>query len=271
MKKVVGVSHWGPFSLHDKSAVVTGGAMGIGLGIVKRLSEAGANVLIADLDFDCALKESEALSAGGAKAACLKLDVTAPDAGDQIVAAMVENFGGVDILVNNAGIYPQVPMLQMEPALFDKVIAINLKALAFISKAVGQKMVDQGRGGKIINIASIDGIHPSMVGLAAYDASKGGVIMFTKNFALEMGVNKVSVNAIAPGGIGTPGTAAPLLGSGMTQEQMDAMMAGFTAKIPMGRMGEPDDIGKVAAFLASSASDYMTGEIVVVDGGFLLG
>jgi 2-deoxy-D-gluconate 3-dehydrogenase len=264
------MSHWGPFSLHDKSAVVTGGAMGIGLGIVKRLSEAGANVLIADLDFDCAKTEAAALVASGGKAACIKLDVTAPDAGSSIVAAMVENFGGVDILVNNAGIYPQVPMLQMEPAVFDKVIAINLKALAFISKAVGQKMVDQGKGGKIVNIASIDGIHPSMVGLAAYDASKGGVVMFTKNFALEMGQYGVNVNAIAPGSIATPGTAAPLAGSGMTAEEMAAMMAGFTVRIPMGRMGEPDDIGKVAAFLASSAADYMTGDVVVVDGGYLL-
>ncbi len=264
------MSDWGPFSLHGKNAVVTGGAMGIGLGIVKRLAEAGASVLIADLDFDCAMTEAEALSAGGAHASCMKLDVTAPDAGDKIVATMAEKFGGVDILVNNAGVYPQVPMLQMEPALFDKVIAINLKATAFISKAVGQKMVDQGHGGKIVNIASIDGIHPSMVGLAAYDSSKGGVVMFTKNFALEMGPHGVTVNAIAPGGINTPGTAAPLAGSGMTEEQMKAMMDAFKARIPMGRMGDPDDIGKVAAFLASSASDYMTGEIIVVDGGMLL-
>jgi len=264
------VADWGPYSLDGKSAAVTGGAMGIGLGITKRLAEAGANVLIADLDFDCATTEAEALKASGAKAACLKLDVTAPDAGAQIVAAMESNFGGVDILVNNAGIYPSVPMLQMEGATFDKVIAINLRALAFISKAVGQKMVDQGRGGKIVNIASIDGIHPSMVGLAAYDASKGGVVMFTKNFALEMGQYKVNVNAIAPGSIATPGTAAPLQGSGMTAEQMDAMMASFTARIPLARMGEPDDIGKVAAFLASPAADYMTGDVVVVDGGYLL-
>jgi 2-deoxy-D-gluconate 3-dehydrogenase len=267
---VVIVADWGPFSLKGKRAAVTGGAMGIGLGIVKRLSEAGASVLIVDMNFDCAKTEAEALAAGGAKAACLQVDVTAPDAGAKIVDAMVSNFGGIDILFNNAGVYPTVPMLTMEPAMFDKVIAINLKALAFISKAVGQKMVDQGRGGKIINTASVDGIHPSMVGLAAYDASKGGVIMFTKNFALEMGKYGVSVNAIAPGGISTPGTAAPLEGSGMTPEQMKAMMDAFTARIPMGRMGEPDDIGKVAAFLASSASDYMTGEVVVVDGGMLL-
>ncbi len=269
------MSDWGPFSLHGKSAVVTGGAMGIGLGIVKRLAEAGANVLIADLDFDCAVTEAAALKAAGVKAACLKLDVTAPDAGASIVAAMVENFGGVDILVNNAGIYPQVLMLQMEPTVFDKVLAINLKATAFIAKAVGQKMVDQGKGGKIVNIASIDGIHPSMVGLAAYDASKGGVVMFTKNFALEMGQYGVNVNAIAPGSIATPGTAAPLAGSGnrtgvMTEDEIADMMAGYTARIPVGRMGEPDDIGKVAAFLASSAADYMTGDVVVVDGGYLL-
>ena len=266
------MSHWGPFSLDGKNAVVTGGAMGIGRGIVERLAEAGANVLIADMNADTAMKTAEEVTAkGGGQAVGLRLDCTESCAGDDIVNGVVSAFGSVDILVNNAGIYPSVPMLQMTEALWDKVQSVNLKGLAFVSKAVAQKMVEQGKGGKIINIASIDGIHPSMVGLAAYDASKGGVVMFTKNFALELAPQKISVNAIAPGGIATPGTAAPLAGSGMTQEQMDAFMQGFIAKIPLGRMGEPDDIGKVAAFLASSAADYMTGEVVVVDGGFLLG
>jgi 2-deoxy-D-gluconate 3-dehydrogenase len=243
--------------------------MGIGLGIAERLAEAGANVLIADLDEEAAKASAQKLGGPG-KAAAARADVSEVPAGEAIVARCVEQFGSIDILVNNAGIYPQVPMLQMNAELFDKVYRINLRGLAFCSKAAGAKMIEQAKGGKIINIASIDAFHPSMVGLAAYDASKGGVVMFTKNFALEMSPHKVHVNAIAPGGIQTPGTAAPLAGSGMTEEQMKEMMAAFTARIPMGRMGTPDDIAKVAVFLASSASDYMTGETVIVDGGMLL-
>jgi 2-deoxy-D-gluconate 3-dehydrogenase len=266
------MAEWGPFSLTGKNAAVTGGAMGIGRGIVERLAEAGANVLIADMNGDAAAATAAEVSAkGGGRAVGLRLDCTDTCAGEDIVAAVTKEFGSIDILVNNAGIYPQVPMLNMDEALWDKVQAVNLKGLAFISKAVANKMVAQGKPGKIVNIASIDGIHPSMVGLAAYDASKGGVIMFTKNFALEVAPHRINVNAIAPGGIATPGTAAPLQGSGMTREQMDAVMKGFLAKIPLGRMGEPDDIAKVAMFLASAGSDYMTGEVVVCDGGYLLG
>jgi 2-deoxy-D-gluconate 3-dehydrogenase len=265
------MADWGPFSLKGKNAAVTGGAMGIGRGIVERLAEAGANVLIADMNGEAAAATAKEVTAkGGGKAVGLQLNCTDSCAGDDIVAAVTKEFGPIDILVNNAGIYPQVPMLSMDEALWDKVQAVNLKGTAFIAKAVAAKMIAQGKPGKIVNIASIDGIHPSMVGLAAYDASKGGVIMFTKNFALEVAPHKINVNAIAPGGISTPGTAAPLAGSGMTKEEMDAFMAGFTAKIPLARMGEPDDIAKVATFLASSASDYMTGEVVVCDGGFLL-
>jgi 2-deoxy-D-gluconate 3-dehydrogenase len=265
------MGHWGPFSLHDKAAAVTGGAMGIGRGIVERLAEAGASVVIADMNAEeASTTAAEVTATGGGKVVPLQLDCTDSCAGDEIVKACTDEFGSIDILVNNAGVYPQVPMLDMDEGLWDKVLTINLKGLAFISKAVGAKMVEQDTGGKIVNIASVDGIHPSMVGLAAYDASKGGVIMFTKNFALEMGPHNVQVNAIAPGGINTPGTAAPLEGSGMSPEEMQAMMEAFTAKIPLGRMGEPDDIGKVAAFLASAGSDYMTGETVVVDGGMLL-
>ena len=109
-----------------------------------------------------------------------------------------------------------------------------------------------------------------MVGLAAYDASKGGAVMFTKNFALEMAPHNIQVNATAPGGISTEGTAKPLEGGGMTEEQMKQMIEEFAKRTPARRMGVPDDIAKVAVFLASSASDYMNGEVVVVDGGMLL-
>lgn len=261
---------WGPFSLEGKHAVVTGGAQGIGFGIVQRFAEAGADVMIADLNGVLA-KEKAGLLKGTGRALGVEADVTDLHTGDALVERATAEFGSVDILVNNAGIYPQVPMLDMTPELWDKVQAINLRGLAFISKAFATAMVAGSVAGKIVNIASIDGLHPSMVGLAAYDASKGGVVMFTKNLALELAPHGINVNAIAPGGIATEGTAAPLEGSGMTQTELEAMIQGFIdTKIPMGRMGEPDDIAKAAVFLASSAADYMTGETVVVDGGTLL-
>lgn len=259
----------GLFDLEGKAAIVTGGAMGIGFGIVKRLVEAGADVLVADLDGDLAASKVAELDGPG-KAAAMRIDVAAVDAGDRLVDECLSNFGHVDILINNAGIYPMTPLLEMSRESWQRVIDINLTGLAFISKAVGSRMAEQGDGGKIVNIASIDALHPSMVGLAAYDSSKGGVLMFTKAFALEMAPHGVTVNAIAPGGINTEGTAAPLQGSGMTEEQMQQMMEQFLEGIPLRRMGTPDDIAKVALFLASPASDYMTGELLVVDGGALL-
>lgn len=260
---------WGPFDLSGKAAIVTGGAMGIGFGIVKRYVEAGADVLAVDLDGELAFRKVAELEGPG-KAVSLGIDITDRFAGQRMVDECVASFGSVDILVNNAGIYPMVPLLEISPETWQRVIDVNLTGLAFVSQAVGSRMVEQGTGGKIINIASIDALHPSMVGLAAYDASKGGVLMFTKAFALEMAPHGVTVNAIAPGGISTEGTAAPLQGSDMTEEQMAAMLEQFTALIPIGRMGEPDDIAKVATFLASSAADYVTGELIVVDGGRLL-
>lgn len=258
-----------PFDIAGKSAIVTGGAMGIGFGVVSRYVEAGANVLIADLDADGAAARAATLDGPG-KTAWIGVDVSSDGAGQRLVDECLSNFGSVDILVNNAGIYPMTPMLDLSRESWQRVIDINLTGLAFVSKAVGARMVEEGTGGAIVNIASIDALHPSMVGLAAYDSSKGGVLMFTKSLALELAPHGVRVNAIAPGGINTEGTAAPLLESGMTQEQMEAMTAQFEAAIPLGRMGAPDDIAKVALFLASPAAGYMTGELVVVDGGRLL-
>jgi 2-deoxy-D-gluconate 3-dehydrogenase len=263
------MAQWGPFDLTGKNAVVTGGAMGIGFGIARRYVEAGANVLIGDLDSAAAKEAASKLEGGPGKAIAMAADVSDVGAGPVLVDRCVDALGSLDIFVNNAGIYPQMPMLEMTPALFDKVYQINLRGLAFCSKAAAARMIAQGKGGKIVNIASIDAIHPSMVGLAAYDASKGGVLMFTKNFALEVAAHGILVNAIAPGGITTEGTSKPLAGT-MTPEELRQIMVEFTKQIPLGRMGEPDDIAKVAVFLASSAADYMTGEIVVVDGGSLL-
>ncbi|MDP2656396.1 MAG: SDR family NAD(P)-dependent oxidoreductase [bacterium] len=252
--------------LSGKTAIVTGGAMGIGLGIVRRLAQAGAKVVIADLDKkagDSAVKE---VLAGGGQAVFFQTNVANEKDIKKLVVFVVKKYEGIDILVNNAGIYPMVPMAQMDSTTFEKILSVNLKSVFFSTKAVSQAMIKKGTGGKIINITSIDALHPSSVGLAAYDASKHGLWGFTKNTALELAPYNISVNAIAPGGIATPGT-----GTGKpTSPAMKAILKQFLAKIPMRRMGDPDDIGKVALFLASDLSSYMTGTQIVVDGGVLL-
>lgn len=259
------------FRLDGKNAVVTGAAMGIGFGIAEALVDSGANVVLVDLDADALTKASGELEGRGTKVSTIEVDLTSKKAPELIVGRVLEEFGSIDILVNNAGIYPQVPMIDMTREVFDRVYELNLKALAFLSQAVAKVMIDEGKGGAIVNIGSIDSFHPSMVGLAAYDASKGGVLMFTKNFALELAPYGIRVNMIAPGGIATPGVSKPLAGSGMTPEQMEEMIAQFTALIPMKRFGEPKEIGSAAAFLVSDAASYITGTSLIVDGGRLLG
>ncbi len=186
-----------------------------------------------------------------------------------MVEKAVAQFGSVDILVNNAGIFPNIPVMKMTADDFQKVIDINLKGVFHTTKHASEQMIKQGNGGKIINVTSIDALHPSMVGLAHYDASKHGLWGFTKNTALELAPHKIWVNAIAPGGIATPGVAK-MQGPAQAGVDMAKVMEMFMAKIPMHRMGVPDDIGKVALFLASEMSSYMTGTQVVVDGGVLL-
>lgn len=255
--------------LSGKVAIVTGGAMGIGFGIAYRLAEAGAAVMIADFKEDEALEAVSGLMEKGWKAAAIKIDVISEGDIKKMVAETVSVFGSVDILVNNAGIYPHIPVMEMSTENFDKVLSVNLKGVFLCTKYVSGQMIKQGRGGKIINITSIDALHPSSVGLAHYDASKHGVWGFTKNVALELAPHKIWVNAIAPGGITTPGgtSAQKDAPAGM---DMSKMMESFLAKIPMHRRGEPDEIGKVALFLASDMSSYMTGSQIVVDGGVLL-
>ncbi len=263
------MSDWGPFSVKGKRVLVTGGAMGIGWGIVKRFLEGEAYVMIADIDTEKAKENVGTLPKDQqARASIVKVDLTQDNAPSIMISEMEKVFGGIDVLVNNAGIYPTVPFLQLTPEIFDKVYRINLRALVFISKAAVSSMIEKNIRGKIVNIASIDSLRPSNIGFTAYDASKGGVWMFTKSLALEVAKFGINVNAIAPGRIITEGTQKKM--SGIGQEEMQKMMNEFIKLIPLGRLGNPDDIAKVAVFLASSAADYMTGSLIVVDGGRLL-
>jgi 2-dehydro-3-deoxy-D-gluconate 5-dehydrogenase len=252
--------------LSSKVAIVTGGAMGIGFGIAYRLAEAGASVVIADINKMAADDSATKLVSKGWKATAIVADVSDAVQVKNMIDTALKVYGGIDIVVNNAGIYPSIPIMQMQESDFERVLSINLKGVFLTTQASAAQMIAQGKGGKIINITSIDAIHPSMIGLATYDASKHGLWGFTKNVALELAPHKIWVNAIAPGGVNTPGTGAGQPAS----KAMEEIMKPFLAKIPMRRMGESDDIGKVALFLASDLSSYMTGSQIVVDGGVLL-
>jgi 2-deoxy-D-gluconate 3-dehydrogenase len=254
------------FDLSPKVAIVTGGASGIGAAIAYRLAEAGASVVLADMNSAAADESAKKLIGKGWNASAVAVDVSDAAQVAHMVDAAMGAYGGVDILVNNAGIYPNIPVMRMEEKDFERILSVNLKGPFLCTKAAAAQMIRQGRGGTIINTTSVDALHPSMIGLAAYDASKHGLWGFTKNVALELAPHKIRVNAIAPGGINTPGTGAGKLSA----EEMDAATKSFRDKIPMRRMGEPDDIGKVALFLASDLSSYMTGSQIVADGGALL-
>jgi len=246
--------------LAGRTAVVTGGAMGIGRAIASRLHEAGANIVLADRDDAVATVAAGIAGERTDAVVGLHADVADPRDAARMTTCAVEHFGSIDILVNNAGIYPNCPFLDMEPTLFRRVVDVNLAGVFHCTQSAARRMVEQGRGGRIINITSIDALHPSMVGLAHYDASKHGVWGFTKNIALELAPHGIWVNALAPGGVATPG-------AGDVDEETSAA---FAQTIPMRRMADPDDIARMVVVLASDLASYMTGAQIVVDGGKLL-
>ncbi len=265
------MADWGPFDLTGKNAIVTGGAMGIGFGIASRLTEAGANVLVGDIDESAAKAAIEQLADHRGTAIAAQADVSDPTAGTQLAERCAAEFGSVDILANNAGIYPIVPFDDVTPEVFDRIVSVNYRGLLFTSQGVSRRMIQQGTGGAIVNIASIDGIHPSFPGLSTYGSSKAAVIQLTKNMAIELAPHKIRVCSIAPGAIETEGAARLAQSGEMDETERQAIADAMVAKMPIGRMGNPDDIAKVVVFLSSSAADYMTGENVLVDGGYLLG
>lgn len=255
------------FDLTGKGAIVTGGARGIGQAIAFRLAEAGAGVMIADINLEAATQTANEICASGGKAQAVRADVRNATDAKNAVRATIETFSTLDILVNNAGIIQLHSLMEISEEIWDNMLDINLKGAFLCSKAAAAEMIKAGRGGKIINIASIDGIHPN--GEAAhYNAAKGGMVMLTKALALELAPHGILVNAVAPGAVQTPGGAA-------SAEAYVAMGKDIRKKYPperypLNRYGQPDDIAKVVLFLASAAADYITGDVLVVDGGYLL-
>jgi 2-deoxy-D-gluconate 3-dehydrogenase len=253
------------FDLKGKGAIVTGAGMGIGQGIAFRLAEAGASVLVVDIKPEAAAETVRQIQAKDGIAFAVQADAASVADAERVAQEAVSRFGRLDILVNNAGIFPFSPALQTTEALWDKVLDVNLKGVFFYTQAAAKRMVAAGQGGRIVNIASIDALHPTG-NLVHYDASKGGVVMATKSLALEFGQYGITVNAIAPGAINTPGASAGTAGVQISDE----IMKSFLVRIPLGRQGVPDDIAKATLFMASEASAYVTGSLLVVDGGYLL-
>ncbi len=254
-------------SLKNRVAIVTGASAGIGYGIAYRLAEAGAKVVLVAHHEDQLKKALDDLRPTGADLLPIVADVSVEHDVQHMVAKTLEVFGRIDVLVNNAGIFPYAPLQDLTAELFDRVVAVNLRGVFLCTKYVSESMIQKEQGGRIINITSIDALHPSMMGLAHYDATKHGVWGFTKNVAIELARHKIWVNAVAPGGVLTPGAAKMQGGQGA---DLDRNPDPPPLDVPMGRMGVPDDIAKAVLFLASDMASYMTGTQIVVDGGYLL-
>ena len=249
------------FSLNGKVAVVTGAAQGIGLATADALSEAGATVIIADMNPDTAAKSSQALQAKGRKVEWEKLDVTDARAVEQVHAAIIARHGKVDILVNNAGIaLSNRPAETMDDATWLKVIDVNLNGLFWCCRTFGKSMLDMG-GGNIVNVGSMSGfIVNRPQEQAHYNASKAGVHHLTRSLAAEWATRGIRVNAVAPTYIETELTSFVYEDPKMFQQ--------WVGGTPMNRMGRTDEIASVILFLASEASSLMTGSIVLADGGY---
>jgi 2-deoxy-D-gluconate 3-dehydrogenase len=246
--------------------------MGIGFGIAARCREAGADVFVADIDANAAADAVIRLKAiaGGGQISSAHADISNSKSAEDVIAKCASDFGGVHVLVNNAGIYPIMPIADINPDIVDRIMRVNVHGVLYMTKAFAAQVQKQKSGGAIVNIASMDAYHPSFVGLSTYGASKGAVVSMTKHTALELAPLGIRVNGIAPGAIMTEGAAKTSEGGGLSEVERQAIAEAMIAKIPVGRMGEPDDIAKVAVFLASPAAAYVTGQIIVTDGGILL-
>jgi NAD(P)-dependent dehydrogenase (short-subunit alcohol dehydrogenase family) len=248
------------FHLEDRVVVITGGSQGIGAACAERLARDGAAVALWDVDDARGKARADALAAAGRRAVYAHCDVAQSAQVDAALAATLAAFGRVDGLVNNAGIFKAADFLEIGEADWDMVIDVNLKGSVLVAQRVGREIVKAG-GGAIVNMSSVNGL-TAIPTIASYNVSKGGINQLTRAMALALVDKGVRVNAVAPGTIATELAQKAVLGS-------DDARARIMSRTPMRRLGEPAEVADVVAFLLSSASSYMTGQIVYVDGGRL--
>ncbi len=243
--------------LAGKVALITGAGYGIGRAFALGFGAAGASVLATDILEENAERTAEAIRRAGGQAGSRRLDVSKRAEVEAAVQAAVERFGRLDIMINNAGIFPRAAALELDDATWDAVLSVNLKGTFLCSQAAARVMVEQGEGGRIVNLASRSAYQFSPRG-THYAASKAGIVAFTRNLAVELAPFKITVNAIAPG---LTDTAQPRYG--MTDEEIAA--AGDS--VPLGRIAQPEDIVPIALFLCGPGGAYITGQVHHVNGG----
>jgi NAD(P)-dependent dehydrogenase (short-subunit alcohol dehydrogenase family) len=244
--------------LENKVAVITGGANGIGKAYSRGMAEEGASVVIADLDEKRGKEVASEIEKSGGKVLFVRTDISSKQDAEKMVATTVERYGSIDILVNNAGILFTAPVEETTEEMWDKLLAVNVKGLFFCSQAAVVEMKKK-KSGKIINISSIAAIG-AQDGICAYSSTKGAVLTMTKVFALELAKYNIQVNAILPGTTNTGMAKAAMVNPEWTRQ--------ITEGIPMKRLGETKDLLGAVLYFASPDSDYCTGQMLIVDGGY---
>ena len=247
------------FDLTGKVALVTGASRGLGAAMAVALAEAGADVAIHASE-QAPLKTENAITATGRRARCFTANLAKREETNELVAAVISAFGSLDILVNNAGTIQRAPAAQHPDEMWDEVIEVNLSSIFRLSRAAGAHMLERGAGGKIVNVASLLSFQGGIT-VPGYAAAKGGVAQLTKALANEWAGHRINVNAIAPGYMKTDNTSA------LRADPVRSRQIG--ERIPAGRWGDPEDLAGAVVFLASRASDYVHGHVLVVDGGWL--
>jgi len=249
------------FDLAGRVAIVTGGSRGIGESIALALSEFGARLVLCSRKMEGLVAVREKIEARGGEAICVPAHMGKIDTLQSVVEETVAKFGTIDILVNNAATNPIFgPLLEADLPAWEKIMDVNLKGIFFLTRAAGEVMLEKGKG-SIINLSTEAAVRPAP-GLGVYSISKAGVDMVTKSFALEWGAKGVRVNGIAPGLVQTRFSQALWANEEIRQA--------VETKIPLGRMAQPEEIAGLAVYLASDASSFITGQIILVDGGSML-
>jgi 2-dehydro-3-deoxy-D-gluconate 5-dehydrogenase len=247
------------FKTDGKVALVTGASAGLGASMALALAEAGANV-VAHGNSRTPDKTCELIESAGRRSLALRGDLSDKTVPQMLVAQTLDEFGQLDILINNAGTIRRAPAVDYTEEDWATVIEVNLSSVFRLSQLAGREMINSGRGGKIVNIASLLSFQGGIT-VPAYAASKGAVAQLTKALANEWAKHKINVNAIAPGYMRTDNTAALQADQDRSRQILE--------RIPAGRWGEPEDLAGAAVFLSSSASDYLHGHVLVVDGGWM--